>query len=610
MQKTSFYLRLRILTLLIACLICAGNATAQVGIKISCADGWWAQCCRCANCLQVDPPPAYGYCRDCHLLCAKCRKDMGDLQAALEKLKAKNRALKDAYDAFEKQFSGNQETFVKGYEDLYGKEGDYTLSGLNSNLGKFASSYAAVMSNASGTTNLYKALSTSLQLYQSSSPGDAGINAAGGLLDVANSEWGMQRLVEFLADAAADKLVSQLSNGIPLDKAMADFMKNANCFPDTPWKLKDVSNAGEWAGLALDIYGYAYSIQDVWDNLGDISESAINMDIATEQMSKISDSIVKNVDLMICIRETQDSLKSGNLGLINNNNPFIAASRRFNYTAESTRFGSLPWDSIMQMNRESLKTALAQTKQLLDLVTTIKKQMEKEIIAPLIPWLTKKHTRLKKNIAILLLQKARKAVQAMPAQLERVKTLSQSIEDLLKNAVTGYEVNYMKESTSFDNVGRINIPAEKWTMVPNPKIKAGMGRMPFNYPQGIEWRVEFYKGTDYLYSHSSSGSTRFYDLQPGTYDINLNSVLVKNVTIGNGIETIMKYGVLIIMNNEHWELYSADRKTYFTSGNKAVKRAMVPGVYVLNIYGKDYNIAITDKVTVRFEVPNPYLKYE
>jgi hypothetical protein len=580
------------------------NTRAQVGIAINCADGWWASCCRCGNCLTVDPPPAYGFCRECHLLCPNCRKTLGDLAAALEKLKAKNRALKEAYDAFEKSYGENLENYVKGYENLYGEEGTGTLSGLTSTLGKFASSYASVVSNATGVTNFAKAVTTSIQLYQSSSAGDAAINSGGGLLDVANSQWGMRAISDLITNEAGDKMVRQLNAGVPFEKAVNDFFNNADCFPDTPAKWKDISNAGEWAGLALDIYGYAYANQDLWDNLGDISESVENMDDATAQMSRISDSIVKNVDLMICIRETQDSLNSGGLGMIRNENSLMASTRPFIGNSESTHFGFSSFDSLMLIDRESLKSALAQSGQLLKLTKAMVKSMEKDVITPLVPWLTKKWSTLKKGPSILLLQKAKKGIQAMLPVIEKIKTMAPSIETLLRNAVLGYEVDHINA------VSPGNELTEKWQIAPNSKIKAGKGRMAFNFPGGTTWRVEFWKGKDYITSYSSVNPHPFHELDPGSYDIDLNHIKVNNVTIGNGNETRMKYGILHIVNNERWEIYTANKANYLTSGLEPVKMPMVPGTYVINMLGKDHTITITDRLTVRFELPNPRLKYE
>lgn len=584
------------------------NSRAQVGIAIKCAEGWWASCCICSNCLVVDPPPAMGYCRHCNLLCPKCRKDLGDLQTALEKLKAKNRALKSAYDAYEKGYSEDLENYVKGYEDLYGKEGDWTISGLNSNFGKFAASYAAVMSNATGVTNLAKALSTSLQLYQSSSAGDFAINGSGGLLDVANSQWGMIGITSLIAETHADKLVTQLNNGVPVEKALNDFLKNAQFFPDTPWKLKDVSNAGEFAGLALDLYGFGYSVQDIWDNLGNISESAGNMDIATEQMARISDSIVKNVNIMTCIRETLDSLNSGGLGMTGNANSLMAASNGFSRFSSSTYFAFTASDTILQLDRASIKSALAESDKLRKLTKSMVKRMEKDIIAPLVPWLTQKWSRLKKAQAILLLQKCKKGVQAMQPELNKALAMAKSLEELLKNAVTGYELDYVIGPST--NAGTINEPGEKWKTIPNSKVKAGMGRMAFTFPKGIYWRMEFYKGDKYITNYNSGDTYKFYELEPGTYNIELNYVRVNDVSIANGNETIMKSGVLQIVNNDRWELYTANKKKYLTSGNKPIKMAMIPGTYVVNILDKDYTVTVGDRMTVRFEVPNPLLMDE
>src|SRR5687768_13707935 len=64
-------------------------------------EGWAALCCNCANCLVIDPPPALGTCRHCHLLCPDCRKKLGDLDKAWENLRDKNRSLLDKMNSYQ-----------------------------------------------------------------------------------------------------------------------------------------------------------------------------------------------------------------------------------------------------------------------------------------------------------------------------------------------------------------------------------------------------------------------------------------------------------------------------------------------------------------------------
>jgi hypothetical protein len=135
---------------------------------------------------------------------------------------------------------------------------------------------------------------------------------------------------------------------------------------------------------------------------------------------------------------------------------------------------------------------------------------------------------------------------------------------------------------------QIEVPAGKdpatqarWEILPAKNLKPGLGRLNLNFPPGLEWSVDIYKGSKFIINRSiETYRLKYHDLAPGTYSFKVNTVLIENVPIEAGKITTLRTGVLDIQSSD-WELRSEDSKKFHTSGNKAKKIALPVGRYEL-----------------------------
>lgn len=130
------------------------------------------------------------------------------------------------------------------------------------------------------------------------------------------------------------------------------------------------------------------------------------------------------------------------------------------------------------------------------------------------------------------------------------------------------------------------VTPHKWEIAPAKGIKKGMGRLNLNFPGGVEWSVDIYKGNKFIINRSiETYKLKHHDLAAGLYSFKLNTVLIENVEIKEGHITTLRVGILEI-NSDDWELRSEDGKKYLTSGNKTTNIALPVGKYQL-IDGKN-----------------------
>jgi len=123
--------------------------------------------------------------------------------------------------------------------------------------------------------------------------------------------------------------------------------------------------------------------------------------------------------------------------------------------------------------------------------------------------------------------------------------------------------------------------SNKWEIIPARNIKKGTGRLNLNFPPGVDWSIDIYKGGKFIINRSiETYKLKYYDLAPGLYNFKLNTVLIENVDIQEGKLTTLKTGVLETPGND-WELRDESGKKFLTSGNKARKMALPVGKYQL-----------------------------
>ncbi len=599
---------------------------AQIGIRISCADGWWANCCKCGNCLTVDPRPAFGYCRHCKLLCPNCRKELGDLNQAIEKLKGRNNGLAEAYKAYQKDYASQQEKLDSVLASTFGDDTKGISERLNSNYGKYNLAMANVVSDFSGANTATKLATDFISLSQSSGAGEAGTNVGGTLVDVLDSDRVMGGLTTELITNASNKMVDDIKKGILPDQAIKNFNREARF---TNMYSSGVKFAG-FIDFGLDIFSFAKATQQLFDDLSNMKEHATNTAIDQNEMDKIRDELLKNLALVKCIEETQDSLKSGGLGVIRFPvaNPSYAGKLLFSFlvtditssnrtTTDLYKFALPGW----QVDTVKINAALSQLKKLMAVLNPMLTNFEKEIFPPFIPWTLNRWQEVKHPVLVKLLQRVKPHMVALKGKENLLKTITNNLEVTVDALLSGYEMDFLSERPDGPGIKTSKVNAEmkeegkgimtneKWESRSNEKIKADLGRINLNFPLGVIWSIDIYTPANkFITNRSVRGKQFFHDIAPGIYQFKINTIPVENVMIEGGKETRLKTGVLNMASPGHWMIYDDTKKKFFTSGNKPQQLALPPGIYQLKVEEKYYRVNIKDKVTVRFELPIPILK--
>lgn len=597
---------------------------AQVGIKISCAEGWWTDCCRCKNCLQVDPPPAYGYCRHCKLLCPACRKELGDLNEAIEKLKRRNNGLKEAYKAFQNDYAHQQEGLDSVLGSTFGDDTKGMSERLNSNYGKYNLAMANVVSDFSGANTVTKLATDFISLSQTSGAGEAGTNVGGTLVDILDADRVMKGLTTELITNASNKMVDDIKKGMPPEQAIKNFNREASF---TNMYSKGVKFAG-FVDFGLDIWSLANATQQLFDDLSNMKEHATNASVDQNEMDKITDELLKNLALIECIKETQDSLKSGGLGFIGlpASNPSYAGKLLFGFWVNkiaasrvNTGYRALALPG-WQLDTVKLNAALSQLKQLMAMLNPMRANFEKEIFPPFVPWTLNRWQEIKRPALLTMLRRVKPQLAALSGKEKPLKSITNTVETNINSLLSGYEMDYLSQSSDVPGINTFKVDKdskepggaisayEKWETSPNEKIKAGMGRINMNFPPGVEWFIDIYTPDNkFITNRSVNGKQAFHDIEPGVYLLKLNVIPVENVPVETGKETRLKTGVLNIVTPGDWEIYDEAKKKFYTSGNKPKKLAMPAGIYQLEFEKAVYRIVIKEKLTVRFEKAIPVL---
>lgn len=159
----------------------------------------------------------------------------------------------------------------------------------------------------------------------------------------------------------------------------------------------------------------------------------------------------------------------------------------------------------------------------------------------------------------------------------------------------GYPIESGSES------GNENASA-KWVISP-ANMKGVLGRLNTAFPADVEWSVEIRSGGDNKFITSRSGFSKHgpsYDMAPGIYNFQLNTILVENVPVEKGKSTRLKSGVLNIVSEGDWLIYDDTKVKFHTSGNKPKKMALPVGSYQLKLGDQFYPVVIKDNETVEY----------
>lgn len=582
-----------------------------------CAANWWTRCCKCEKCLVVDPLPSFGYCRECTLLCPDCRKELGDLNKAWEDLRNKNRVLLERMKVYQNEANRHNSRLTDALVKTYGQESGgwnkpstWNLSGFNSSVGRFTVAAANVVSDFGGGLGVGLLFNT-LSTIQSVNALELEGNISQTIIDILTDE----EIIEIFTDAEINGAARKLMDAFKRRQLEPPI----NLF-NQQVRLRHremVNKFAKGVNVVANLYGLITAGADLISNLTDIYDNYKARERSEAEREKLQDAIVKNADLMLCIKETQDSLKNGGLGFKKNLYVnFYAVKMLLGFFLSKISYKDLSYSVINQHSENSsyweidtiiIKSAITQLKKQDALLKTMITDFFEKVIPPLVPWILNRQEELKAPDQLKLLQMAKKHLNKLMTDGRQIKNLSELITQNLGSAVTGYEIDYMTDnSNNFEIISRADSATgsiDKWKTTPNEKIKGEFGRVNMNFPAGVDWSVDFYTlENNYVTNRSIfSKHKMFHDLTPGNYNITLNHVKIENVPVEKGKEVRLEAGILNIITREPWQLYNESKEKYYTSGIKPVKFALPVGRYILNFEGKDYRVVIKDRATVKFE---------
>jgi len=158
----------------------------------------------------------------------------------------------------------------------------------------------------------------------------------------------------------------------------------------------------------------------------------------------------------------------------------------------------------------------------------------------------------------------------------------------------------MSEESESRDKNSVN-KTSKWVITSVPNMKGVLGKLNTKFPEGVDWSIDVRTAAENKFiinrsSYSKHGPLQ--DIAPGTYNFQLNTVLVENVPIEKGKETRLKAGFLNIVSEGVWQLYDETKKIFLTSDNKPKKMALPVGSYQLNLGGQFFPVVIKDLETV------------
>jgi hypothetical protein len=141
---------------------------------------------------------------------------------------------------------------------------------------------------------------------------------------------------------------------------------------------------------------------------------------------------------------------------------------------------------------------------------------------------------------------------------------------------------------------------DKWVITPVKDMKGVLGRLDINFPADVERNILIYQQADNKFLTSVSRNDKIYSIAPGEYRFTLTNVPVENVPIQKGHETRLKAGILSVVSNGNWILYSDTKEKQYTSGNMPKKIPLPVGNYQLKLGTQFYPIMIKDGETVEY----------
>ncbi len=164
----------------------------------------------------------------------------------------------------------------------------------------------------------------------------------------------------------------------------------------------------------------------------------------------------------------------------------------------------------------------------------------------------------------------------------------------------GQMASYGYGATSGDGTTGNAGETDKWVITPVKDMKGVLGRLDINFPADAERNILIYQPADNKFITSVSRNDKMYTIAPGPYNFTITNVRIDNVPIQKGHETRLKAGLLNVVSDGNWILYSDTKEKQYTSGNTPKKLPLPVGNYQLKLGTQFYPVAIKDKETVEF----------
>ncbi len=192
-----------------------------------------------------------------------------------------------------------------------------------------------------------------------------------------------------------------------------------------------------------------------------------------------------------------------------------------------------------------------------------------------------------------------------------LKQKSNLHNDSINNQPGGYDIKsdkaerhevsdspYIDRGTNGDIVRATNID-KKWEIKQNLLAKGVTGKLFLNIPKDAECVITISQPvTERQVSYSIN--ERSFSLVPGTYDVTISGIKVKDVPVQKGMDTRIKAGTLNVVASGIWTLYDEkkDRQVYYSVTAKKI--GLPIGTYQIDLNGTMKQILIKDGETVDF----------
>lgn len=156
-------------------------------------------------------------------------------------------------------------------------------------------------------------------------------------------------------------------------------------------------------------------------------------------------------------------------------------------------------------------------------------------------------------------------------------------------------------NTVLSNVSSIDTDTVKTEISSIPFGKnMGTGIIHIDVPPGVEYTMAIYSPADSSLLFNSNKQQSF-SLFPGTYDVKISGISIKNIPVSKGSDTRIKAGSLGFTYNVPWTLYT-DNKSGIQYTSPGPKKIAVPiGRYQLKINERFHPVEIKDAATLEFD---------